>query len=69
MCCPMPPRNRKPIYALVQDPMGILIPTYSAEEYERVTRNVNRMALVFGIMMMASGVTGLAVLLYALFNK
>jgi hypothetical protein len=57
--CPYPKRNKRPIYKLVRDPLGILIPTYSREQYERVTRNCLRMAVVFNVLMLiAAGAAG-----------
>lgn len=39
MGSPLPPKLKsKPIYELVVDPLGIVIPTYSKEEYDKVRK-------------------------------
>ena len=39
MPSPPPKLNSKPIYGLVVDPLGIVIPTYSKEEYDKVRKS------------------------------
>jgi len=39
MVSPPPKINSKPVYDLVVDPLGIVIPTYSKEHYDKVCKS------------------------------
>jgi len=39
MVSPPPKINSKPVYDLVVDPLGIVIPTYSKEHYDKVRKS------------------------------
>jgi hypothetical protein len=63
----LPPKlNSKPIYGLVVDPLGIVIPTYSKEEYDKVCKSCFFWNLVFVGTMLGSTLFSLGLFIYFL---